>query len=56
MQYVNMLSAHTSYWYNPDLIRMLCMEIGRRPGKGHTLAGMRAVKATRRVGAGRREV
>jgi hypothetical protein len=55
MQYLNMLSAHTSYWYNPDLIRMLCMEIGRRPGRGQTLAAMRAVKATRRVGAGRRD-
>lgn len=55
MQYLNMLSAHTSYWYNPDLIRMLCMEIGRRPGRGQTLPAMRAVKATRRVGAGRRE-
>lgn len=47
-QYLNMLSAHTSYWYNPDLIRMLCMEIGRQPGRKSTLPSLRAVKAARR--------
>jgi hypothetical protein len=44
MQYLNMLSAHTSYWTNQDLIRLLCVEIGRVPGREHALAGMRAVK------------
>ena len=45
IQYLNMLSAHTSYWTNQDLIRLLCLEIGRVPGKGHTLGSMKAVKA-----------
>ncbi|KAK4119966.1 hypothetical protein N657DRAFT_683975 [Parathielavia appendiculata] len=44
IQYLNMLSAHTSYWANQDLIRLLCLEIGRVPGRGHTLPAMRAVK------------
>lgn len=48
LQYVNMLSAHTSYWTNADLVRMLCVEIGREPGRAHTLPVMRAVKKTRR--------
>ncbi|KAK7747000.1 hypothetical protein SLS62_009257 [Diatrype stigma] len=49
LQYLNMLSAHTSYWYNHDLIRMLCMEIGRKPGKANTLPAMRAIKAAKRA-------
>ncbi|RYP87879.1 hypothetical protein DL770_004713 [Monosporascus sp. CRB-9-2] len=49
LQYLNMLSAHSSYWVNHDLIRMLCMEIGRKPGKANTLPAMRAVKATKRI-------
>lgn len=49
LQYLNMLSAHTSYWANADLIRMLCVEIGRRPGRAHTLPAMRAVKAKKRA-------
>lgn len=48
LQYLNMLSAHTSYWTNNDLIRLLCMEIGREPGKANTLPALRAVKLTRR--------
>jgi pimeloyl-ACP methyl ester carboxylesterase len=44
MQYLNMLSAHTSYWTNQDLIRLLCLEIGRVPGREHALPSMRAVK------------
>ncbi|KAI1748495.1 DDHD domain-containing protein [Xylaria castorea] len=48
LQYLNMLSAHTSYWVNHDLIRMLCQEIGRRPGKENTLPALRAVKVTKR--------
>ena len=49
IQYLNMLSAHTSYWTNHDLIRMLCTEIGRRPGKAHALPAMRAVKSLKRI-------
>ncbi|CAM1509235.1 Fc.00g029740.m01.CDS01 [Cosmosporella sp. VM-42] len=49
IQYLNMLSAHTSYWYNHDFIRMLCIEIGRRPGRAHTLPAMRAIKAAKRL-------
>jgi hypothetical protein len=45
IQYLNMLSAHTSYWTNLDFIRMLCVEIGRNPGRENTLPSMRAVKA-----------
>lgn len=48
LQYLNMLSAHTSYWTNADLVRLLCVEIGREPGRQHTLPIMRAVKMTRR--------
>jgi pimeloyl-ACP methyl ester carboxylesterase len=44
IQYLNMLSAHTSYWTNQDLIRMLCVEVGRKPGRANTLPSMRAVK------------
>ncbi|KAH7146588.1 DDHD domain-containing protein [Dactylonectria macrodidyma] len=49
IQYLNMLSAHSSYWTNSDFIRMLCIEIGRRPGRAHTLPAMRAVKAAKRL-------
>ena len=44
IQYINMLSAHSSYWTNPDFLRMIVIEIGRRPGKQHTLPNMKAVK------------
>ncbi|KAB5585389.1 DDHD domain-containing protein [Coniochaeta sp. 2T2.1] len=47
IQYLNMLSAHSSYWYNSDLIRMLCIEVGRQPGRKSTLPSMRAVKAAK---------
>ncbi|KAF7560722.1 hypothetical protein G7046_g3434 [Stylonectria norvegica] len=49
IQYLNMLSAHTSYWTNHDFIRMLCVEVGRRPGRAHTLPAMRAIKAAKRM-------
>lgn len=49
IQYLNMLSAHTSYWTNHDFIRMLCIEIGRKPGRSNTVPAMRAVKATKRM-------
>ena len=44
IQYLNMLGAHSSYWTNPDFIRMLCTEVGRKPGKANCLPNMRAVK------------
>lgn len=44
MQYLNMLGAHTSYWTNQDLVRLLCLEIGRAPGREHALPALRAVK------------
>lgn len=47
-QYLNMLSAHSSYWTRMDLVRLLCMEIGREPGRKHTLPALRAMKLTRR--------
>ncbi|KAL5621234.1 hypothetical protein BROUX41_006704 [Berkeleyomyces rouxiae] len=48
IQYLNMLSAHTSYWKNHDFIRFLCVEIGRRPGRKHTVPDMRAKKVLKR--------
>ncbi|KAK2612861.1 hypothetical protein QQS21_001141 [Conoideocrella luteorostrata] len=48
IQYLNMLSAHTSYWVNHDFIRMLCIEIGRQPGRSHSIPALRAVKTTKR--------
>ncbi len=50
IQYLNMLSAHTSYWTNQDFIRMVCLEIGRKPGRSHTFPAMRAAKDTKRNG------
>ncbi|KAL2260460.1 hypothetical protein VTK26DRAFT_5518 [Humicola hyalothermophila] len=49
IQYLNMLSAHTSYWTNQDLIRFLCIEIGRAPGRENALAELRAVTKKGRV-------
>jgi len=51
IQYLNMLSAHTSYWTNMDLIRFLCVEVGRKPGREHTLPAVRAVKVPIRLNA-----
>ncbi|KAI1433083.1 DDHD domain-containing protein [Xylaria sp. CBS 124048] len=48
LQYLNMLSAHSSYWASNDLIRLLCQEIGRKPGRENTLPALRAVKITKR--------
>lgn len=47
IQYLNMLSAHSSYWTSQDFIRMLCIEIGRKQGRANTLPAMRAVKNTK---------
>lgn len=43
-QYLNMLSAHSSYWILPDFVRFLVVEIGREPGRQNTLPALRAVK------------
>ncbi|TGO71038.1 hypothetical protein BELL_0628g00050 [Botrytis elliptica] len=47
-QYIDMLSAHSSYWNSRDFIRFLCVEIGRRSGKMHTLPNMRARKKSQK--------
>ncbi|KAH8684902.1 DDHD domain-containing protein [Tricladium varicosporioides] len=44
IQYLNMLSAHSSYWGSLDFIRMIVTECGRKPGKNHSLPNMKAVK------------
>ncbi|PNH70832.1 hypothetical protein VD0001_g6711 [Verticillium dahliae] len=49
IQYLNMLSAHSSYWLSRDFIRMLCVEVGRKPGRNNTIPAMRAQKATKRL-------
>ena len=48
IQYLNMLSAHSSYWIHPDFVRMLVIEVGRKAGKSYCLPNMRAVKATQK--------
>ncbi|PGH18453.1 hypothetical protein AJ79_00523 [Helicocarpus griseus UAMH5409] len=44
IQYLNMLSAHSSYWILQDFVRFLVVEIGRRRGKEGTLLALRAEK------------
>ncbi|KAH8601294.1 DDHD domain-containing protein [Bisporella sp. PMI_857] len=44
IQYINMLGAHSSYWTSPDFVRMIVIEVGRKPGRANTLPNMRAVK------------
>ncbi len=44
IQYLNMLSAHSSYWTSQDFVRFLVVEIGRKPGKDETMAGVKAIK------------
>lgn len=48
IQYLNMLGAHSSYWTSLDFVRMLVTEVGRKPGRNHTLPNMRAVKVGRK--------
>lgn len=43
-QYLNMLSAHSSYWILQDFVRFLVIEIGRKAGKSGTFPAMKAVK------------
>lgn len=44
IQYLSMLSAHSSYWISRDFVRFLVVEIGRKAGKANTLPALRAVK------------
>ncbi|KUL83318.1 hypothetical protein ZTR_11357 [Talaromyces verruculosus] len=44
IQYLNMLSAHSSYWILPDFVRFLVVEIARRQDKDGTLLALRAKK------------
>ncbi|KXL50920.1 hypothetical protein M433DRAFT_1950 [Acidomyces richmondensis BFW] len=44
IQYLTMLSAHSSYWLLRDFTRMIVQEVGREPGKEGTILSMRAVK------------
>lgn len=48
IQYLNMLGAHSSYWLHKDFIRLICVEIGRQPGRKHTIPEMRVCKVSRR--------
>lgn len=50
IQYLNMLSAHSSYWILQDFVRFLVIEIGRKSGKSGTLPAMKAVKKIRGKG------
>ncbi|ETN41743.1 uncharacterized protein HMPREF1541_03680 [Cyphellophora europaea CBS 101466] len=44
IQYLSMLSAHSSYWISRDFVRFLVIEIGRKEGRANTLPVLRAVK------------
>lgn len=44
IQYLNMLSAHSSYWVLQDFVRFIVMEIGRSPGREGTIPALRAEK------------
>ncbi|KAL8693606.1 MAG: hypothetical protein Q9218_001606 [Villophora microphyllina] len=44
IQYLNMLSAHSSYWVLQDFVRFLVIEIGRKQGKEWTVPAVRASK------------
>ncbi|KAL9030829.1 MAG: hypothetical protein Q9196_001083 [Gyalolechia fulgens] len=44
IQYLNMLSAHSSYWVLHDFVRFLVIEIGRKQGKESVVPAVRAAK------------
>ncbi|KAJ5488805.1 hypothetical protein N7539_003695 [Penicillium diatomitis] len=44
IQYLNMLSAHSSYWILPEFVRFLVVEIARKQGRDGTLAPFKAEK------------
>ncbi|KAI9834182.1 MAG: hypothetical protein M1826_005293 [Phylliscum demangeonii] len=52
IQYLNMLSAHSSYWAAPDFVRFLVAEVAR--GGERPLRAMRAVKRTMKMTGGAR--
>ena len=44
IQYLNMLSAHSSYWTLTDFVRFVVIEIARVQGKDGALPALRAQK------------
>ncbi|RAK79201.1 DDHD family phospholipase [Aspergillus fijiensis CBS 313.89] len=44
IQYLNMLSAHSSYWTLTDFVRFVVIEIARKQGREATLPVLRAAK------------
>ncbi|KUJ23112.1 uncharacterized protein LY89DRAFT_605829 [Mollisia scopiformis] len=48
IQYINMLSAHSSYWGSPDFIRFIVIEVGRKPGRNNVLPNMKVAKIGRK--------
>lgn len=44
IQYLNMLSAHSSYWTSQDFVRFLVIEIGRKQGRNGALTALKADK------------
>lgn len=44
IQYLNMLSAHSSYWTLGDFVRFFVIEIARKPGREGALSAFRAEK------------
>lgn len=44
IQYLNMLSAHSSYWTLTDFVRFFVVEIARKQGRAGTLLAFRAEK------------
>ena len=44
IQYLNMLSAHSSYWILPEFVRFIVIEIARRQDKNSVLLALRAEK------------
>lgn len=44
IQYLSMLSAHSSYWLSRDFVRFLVVEVGRKPGRANTIPVLRAAK------------
>ncbi|EAW14411.1 DDHD family phospholipase [Aspergillus clavatus NRRL 1] len=44
IQYLNMLSAHSSYWILTDFVRFIVIEVAREQGREATLPALRAEK------------
>lgn len=44
IQYLNMLSAHSSYWTLTDFVRFFVVEVARKQGRDGTLVAFRAEK------------